>query len=319
MRGNAKNSRILYRTTKKASAILIAFLLALTLFAACSPASEKPETQLSDASSESSEPKTSEEPVSDNDGDGDGTWWEGVYLKTESDPMIYIKNCGPCYMYGLTEEQLAVLAPLHTGDMIEAKFNFIQETYPGMTYPEDIRFVREGTDADIPTEEISKLREIGHQVITEEQASGLPDFEISVRWSVYGYSHYDSSTGELIKTTDATNPEDYKTTHFLTEEERKTIWAALVDMGYESYPEYYRPNPNADSEPPQIWALSVTVDGRTHTTRTQNGYFAFLEDLEDPGVINAAKTFKRDFYVITDLLENTPEWLSLPDFEHYYE
>ena len=63
----------------------------------------------------------------------------------------------------------------------------------------------------------------------------------------------------------------------------------------------------------------MTVDGRTHTTRTQNGYFAFLEDLEDPGVINAAKTFKRDFYVITDLLENTPEWLALPDLEHYYE
>ena len=146
-----KIKQFISEITGKAGVMLLAFSVVLTVFSACSPvpeksgeplsvdetkepATEKHETERSGASLENGEPDESEtllpdaetespavesgEPVPDDD--PDSVWWEGVYLKTESEPMIYIRNCGPCYMYGLTEELLAVLEPLHTGDVIEA-------------------------------------------------------------------------------------------------------------------------------------------------------------------------------------------------------
>lgn len=243
-------------------------------------------------------------------------WGEGVYLKTASDPMIYLKNSGPCCMYGLTDEMKAVLEPLETGDIIEVRFDFIQETYPGSISPCGLRFLRKGSNQDVPGEEIQNLQKMGYHIISADSPSGLPDFEIRLRWGAYGYSHYDSASGELVKTTDAANPEDYKTTHFLTDEEKEIIWAALVDMNYEIYPGNYRPNPNADSEPPSILELTVTIEDQSHTTRTRDGYFYAIED---PGVKNAADNFIKNFDKIAVLLMNTPEWQALPDYEHYYE
>ena len=43
-------------------------------------------------------------------------------------------------------------------------------------------------------------------------------FSFSLVWNCYGVSSYDSETGRLIKTTDATNPEDYITHCELTED-----------------------------------------------------------------------------------------------------
>ena len=46
-------------------------------------------------------------------------------------------------------------------------------------------------------------------------------FSFSLVWDCYGVSSYDSETGRLIKTTDATNPEDYITHCELTEEQMR--------------------------------------------------------------------------------------------------
>ena len=52
----------------------------------------------------------------------------------------------------------------------------------------------------------------------------IPDnFEFSFTWGCYGISSYDSETGLLVKTSDATKPELYQTTHILTEQDRKSV------------------------------------------------------------------------------------------------
>ena len=68
----------------------------------------------------------------------------------------------------------------------------------------------------------------------EKKSAGVPeDFEFSLTWGVYGISSYDSQTGRLVKTTDATHPEDYVTTHRLTQEERETLWQVIRDLDVE--------------------------------------------------------------------------------------
>ena len=49
------------------------------------------------------------------------------------------------------------------------------------------------------------------------------DFSFALTWNCLGVSSYDSATGKLVKTTDATHPEDYVTEYRLTEQERRQI------------------------------------------------------------------------------------------------
>lgn len=48
------------------------------------------------------------------------------------------------------------------------------------------------------------------------------DFSFALTWNCYGVSSYDSQTGKLVKTTDATNPDDYVTYYQLTTEDKST-------------------------------------------------------------------------------------------------
>ena len=50
------------------------------------------------------------------------------------------------------------------------------------------------------------------------------DFSFSLVWNCYGISSYDSQTGKLVKTTDATNPKDYITYYQLTDEDKEYIY-----------------------------------------------------------------------------------------------
>ena len=54
------------------------------------------------------------------------------------------------------------------------------------------------------------------------------DFSFSLVWNCYGISSYDSQTGKLVKTTDATNPKDYITYYQLTDEDKEYIYNLLV-------------------------------------------------------------------------------------------
>ncbi|HHX73147.1 MAG TPA: hypothetical protein GX701_09540 [Clostridiales bacterium] len=54
-------------------------------------------------------------------------------------------------------------------------------------------------------------------------------------------SSYDSSTGRLVKTTDATDPSLYETTLFLSDEQAETIFSLLQELDLWSYPDEYNP------------------------------------------------------------------------------
>ena len=57
----------------------------------------------------------------------------------------------------------------------------------------------------------------GNKILPEERPE---DFSFSLIWGVYGTSSYNSRTGKLVKTTDATHPEDYVTYMHLSDEAR---------------------------------------------------------------------------------------------------
>ena len=73
---------------------------------------------------------------------------------------------------------------------------------------------------------------------TQEVADSIhEDFSFSLTWGVYGISSYDSQTGKLVKTTDATNPEDYVTYYKLTKEDKEAIYNLLTSLDVNSYPD----------------------------------------------------------------------------------
>ncbi len=58
---------------------------------------------------------------------------------------------------------------------------------------------------------------IGNDGSLTSECSGLDgSFSFSLTWGCYGVSSYDSKIGVLLNTTDATRPDDYITTYFLT-------------------------------------------------------------------------------------------------------
>lgn len=141
------------------------------------------------------------------------------------------------------------------------------------------------------------------------------NFEFSIRWNTYGVSSYDSKSGELKKTTDATVPEDYITTLTLSSEERQSAWEILSSLDWNKYPdapENYDPG-NGASIPSETIMLYVTYGdfekmiyakeiSITHDADNRVGQ-AFLDACDD----------------LTEMLMSSEEWASLPDYEVYYE
>lgn len=242
-------------------------------------------------------------------------WTEGIYMEIagRDEAMIYLPNTGPCTMYGLTEEMKAVLKPLSTGDVISVKISIIEETYPGNVYPEGVKFIREGEESGIPEGELPHLRAMGHLVIDSSHPLGLPNFEFTLSWGTYGYSSYDSASGKLVKTTDASHPEDYVTTHQLSDEERRLCWQYLMNSNYRAFPLIYDPDPNMECEPPSEFALTVTNEGETKKVSCSDT--ARDKKTCEPG----ANDFFNSLQKIAELLMNTEEFQALPDYEHFYE
>ena len=65
------------------------------------------------------------------------------------------------------------------------------------------------------------------------------DFSFALTWGVFGISSYDSNTGKLIKTTDATNPDDYITNYQLTDTQKRYIYSWIYALDVYSYPDIY--------------------------------------------------------------------------------
>lgn len=149
-------------------------------------------------------------------------------------------------------------------------------------------------------------------------ANSLPeempdDFSFSMTWGTFGYSSYDSKTGTLVKTTDATNPDDYVTTYILSEEELKTIYNLIRDLNIESYDDEFDSLAFNGSDPHLTLSLTVHTNSMDKTIKAN-----------EVASYNSTNTIKGKKYLdtvkaIRDILEGTDEWKALPDYEFYYD
>ncbi len=148
------------------------------------------------------------------------------------------------------------------------------------------------------------------------------DFAFSFVWNTYGISSYDSETGKLVKTGDTTHPDDYITELRLTDEQRQEIWSWLSALDLETYPKEFDPYnaPDAENrvatEPNRTLILTVRADGSEKTVACR-GICLGGSDLS--GYDEAAQAFLDACARIENLLQRTPEWEALPEYEFFYD
>ena len=143
----------------------------------------------------------------------------------------------------------------------------------------------------------------------------VPDnLSFSLTWNTYGISSYDSATGKLIKTTDATNPEDYVTTLQLDGQQLFAIWELLWELDIETYPDEYDPHGGELSSDPSMTLILTLRDGdNVKTVRAED--IALTYESDDPKGQKFLDTCKS----IRDILTATVEWKSLPEYEFFYD
>lgn len=148
--------------------------------------------------------------------------------------------------------------------------------------------------------------------ITESNA--VPeDFSFALTWGCYGISSYDSATGRLVKTWDATNPRDYETSHTLSEEEKAYVYGLLSALDADAYPTNYDPNEGLSSEPTMTLILTVRGNGTEKTVRAENIAVSYS------GSDKTGRAFLTTCRELSRMLTETEEWKALPDYEKYYE
>ncbi len=139
------------------------------------------------------------------------------------------------------------------------------------------------------------------------------DFAFSLTWNTYGISSYDSATGKLVKTTDATIPEDYITDLTLKSKDLSKIYELITELDMDSYPEEYNPNPDVSQEPPVTLILTVTENGVEKTIKCIE--ICTLQNYAD----SQGKKFLQTCREISNILMSTKEWKALPEYEVLYD
>ena len=138
------------------------------------------------------------------------------------------------------------------------------------------------------------------------------DFAVALTWNCYGVSSYDSQTGKLVKTTDASNPDDYVTYYQLTNQDKEYIYSLIAPLDISSYPEEYDPQ-NGMSEPSMTLILTVYCNGIQKTIKAENIALSFTSEDEK------GQAFLSVCEAICNRLTATEEWKALPDYENFYE
>ena len=142
----------------------------------------------------------------------------------------------------------------------------------------------------------------------------VPDnLSFSLTWNTYGISSYDSATGKLVKTTDATNPEDYVTMLQLDGTQLFEIWELLWELDIETYPDEYNPHGGLASSPPMTLILTLREGDKVKTVRAED--IALSYESDDPKGQKFLDTCK----AIRDILTATEEWKALPEYEFFYD
>lgn len=148
---------------------------------------------------------------------------------------------------------------------------------------------------------------------TTEMGS-LESFSFSLTWDCFGISSYDSVTGKLVKTKDATNPEDYITTYRLTDEQKKQIYDLITDLNITSYPDFYDPHANSlGSDPSMTLVLSVQTDTLQKTVTAKEIALTYEAENEK------GQEFRSVCKAIRDILVETEAWKALPEYEFFYD
>ena len=150
------------------------------------------------------------------------------------------------------------------------------------------------------------------QNANEKQTPMPADFSFALTWNVYGVSSYDSATGRLVKTTDATNPADYETTLTLTQEELRRVYALLSGISWKNYPDEYNPAPGQASSPSETVILTVRENGEEKTVACRD------IALNCAGGDDRGKAFLSVVREIETMLTASPQWQALPDYERLY-
>lgn len=171
--------------------------------------------------------------------------------------------------------------------------------------------------ADLTLEEIDKLKEIilwaKEEVGVSSVSTNHPNYSFSLTWNTYGISSYDSITGTLIKTSDATNPKDYTTNLKLTEQQYSAIWKLIKGLDIESYPDEYNPHGDGSSDPHMTLILSVKADGIDKTITVKETMLSYEANNKK------GQKFLDTCKGIQDILTATEEWKALPEYEFLYD
>ncbi len=148
----------------------------------------------------------------------------------------------------------------------------------------------------------------------QPKTAGVEGFEFSLTWGCYGISSYSSTTGRLVKTTDATHKEDYITQYKLSEEERERIYALLQQLDVTSYPDNYNPHPDGLMSSPTMTLILTLVDGDVYKRISAKDIAIAYESADSRG-----QKFLDTCREIEQILTSTAEWKALPEYEFFYE
>lgn len=150
----------------------------------------------------------------------------------------------------------------------------------------------------------------GEKILPQERPE---DFSFSLVWGAYGTSSYDSRTGKLVKTTDATHPEDYVTYLHLSDKTLEYFYGLLRDLDVESFPDEYDPDRHTMCEPSSALTVTVRAGGRTKTV--------MVDDMAASRIayIGKCKKYIETCTAIRNFLMQTEEWKALPEYEFFYD
>ncbi|MBR6709186.1 MAG: hypothetical protein IKL84_05855 [Clostridia bacterium] len=205
---------------------------------------------------------------------------------------------------------------LSDGDKVLVLHDGVAESYPGQTGVYALFKLSDGSIADISDGVLIQLTELGWRTETKlNLPEKMPDdFSFALTWGCYGISSYDSRTGKLVKTTDATHPEDYVTAYTMSAEELARVYATLRALEINEYPLVYDPQEGGVmSRPTMTLILTVRTGSETRTVKAENIALIY-ESKSEKGqrFLDACRT-------IHDMLTATEAWQALPDYEFLYE
>ena len=230
-------------------------------------------------------------------GDEMVAWFDATVIGIQSGTIL-VESHAESFEGNCSSDQIYVSTKLYSGTQIAC-----------FEIGDEVRITYNGMIAESYPAQIFTVYSIAF--LTVEDTSS--DFYFSMTWGVFGISSYDSRTGKLVKTTDATHPEDYVTEYFLTDAERKEIRAILTELDIESLGEFDYDDFGL-SDPHLSLSLTVKmgdIDKTVNIPEAEIGY--------DGGRTPKAKKLLSAIKAIRDILVNTDEWKALPDYEFYYD